>query len=169
MRGKSALWLLIVFVLLLPGCSKQNIQTEDIVFAFTCKIDVESDCGGMTCSFTRAGPQNANIGILSGDAEGLDYDWNGDGFTVAYGGLSVKDGSCVLPDTSFASLLVGSLDRAQQDGALTKSRGGEFSGRSGGFDFLLKADVSTGRITELSVPEKSLKVKFYEYKADEEL
>lgn len=167
MRRKSALWLLAVCVLFFSGCSKQNFQAEDIVFAFSCKIDVESDDGGMTCSFSRTGPQSANIGILSGDAEGLDFDWNGDGFTTAYGGLSVKNGSCVLPDTSFASLLVGSLDRAQQDGALTKSHGGEFSGRSGGFDFILIADVSTGRIAELSVPEKNLKVKFYEYKVQE--
>ena len=165
MFKKSAVWFFAVCVLLFPvlsGCSAQNLEAEDIDFTFSCKIDVKSDCGNMTCDFVRAGPQSADIGILSGDAEGLSYDWNGGEFTVSYGGLSVQNDSCALPSTSFAALLVGSLDCAQQKDALTRSREGEFSGRAEGFDFILKADVSTGQITEFSVPEKNLNVKFYE-------
>lgn len=163
MFKRSAVWFLAVCLAILPACSKQNFSAEDIVFSFACKIDVSGDCGSATCSFVRAGPQNASVGILSGGAEGLNFDWSGGAFSVSYGKLSVEGGSCVLPGTSFASLLVGALDRAQQKEALTRNYGGEFSGRAGGFDFILKADPATGRISELSVPDKKLQVKFYGY------
>lgn len=153
----------VLLLQLLPGCARQSLKAEDLVFVFSCRIDVESDCGDMKCDFVRAGPQSAGIKVLSGGAEGLSYDWNGSGFTVGYAGLSAENDSCVLPDTSFASLIVGCLDRAQQKDALAQSREGEFSGNSAGFHFLLRADTSTGKITELSVPEKNLKAKFYEY------
>lgn len=166
MRRRPAICFLAVCVLLLqllPGCARKSLKAEDLVFAFSCRIDVKSDCGDMKCNFVRSGSQSVGIRVLSGGAEGLSYDWNGSRFAVGYAGLSVENDSCVLPDTSFASLLVGCLDRAQQKDALAQSREGEFSGSFDGFHFLLRADASTGKITELSVPEKNLNVKFYEY------
>jgi hypothetical protein len=147
---------------LLSGCTGKKIQAEDLDFQFDCKVDVHCSAGDFTCSFQRTGPKIASLQIISGGAEGLSWNWNGNGFTMLYQDLAVNHENCPLPQDSFACVLVDTLDEAAKRDALTPTHGNEFSGNAG-YDYTLTADLETGKILTLSVPECGVKAEFYDY------
>ncbi|WP_444640609.1 hypothetical protein ACRQU7_10210 [Caproiciproducens sp. R1] len=139
------------------ACAAQEIKAEDIVFCFHCTADIDYNGEKIQCALSRDAPGRANVQFLSGDMNGLTYDWSGEGFSVSYSGLSAKSDECVLPDTSFAVVLLQVLDYAEKDGSLTRTHGDEFSGTVEGIDFTMTADRSTGQIQTISIPQKKLK------------
>jgi hypothetical protein len=158
-------FLVAAWLLLLSGCSsgQKTLAAQDIDFVFSCKIDVTSPSGNLTCSFDRAGRQSAAIAVLSGNGSGLKWYWNGDGFRQTYFGLSAGSETCVLPEKSFASTLVKALDCAEQPGTLDSVGENAFSGSINGCAFTITADGNTGKIRTLSVPDRSLTVTFHDF------
>lgn len=152
----------LLLCLMLSGCTQRPMSMEDLDFQFDCKAEIHCQSGGLVCAFQRTGRKNATVQVLSGGPEGLLWDWDGDGFTLMYLGLAAKSETCNLPQDAFAPLLVNTLDRAEEPGALTRTRGNEFSGR-GVYDFTLTADPETGKILTLSVPDCGFESKFYDY------
>lgn len=152
-----------VLFLLLNGCAANSkIEAEDLDFQFDCKAEVHYAGGSITCSFQRTGPENAELEILSGGPEGLSWNWSGNGFTVLYQGLAAAGENCVLPQDSFAAVLVHTLDQAEKTDSLTPTHDNEFSGNAG-YDYTLTADPETGKILTLNVPECGVKADFYDY------
>lgn len=148
----------------LTGCSNQRLmKPSDIDFTFSCKVGLAVAGQNMTCTLTRNGPEDAELRVLSGGLEGMGCNWNGNGFVLTYQGLAAKSDSCVLPQTSFAKVLIQVLDCASKPGALTRSRGNEFSGKAQGDDFTLTSDPATGRILSVSVPERGINAGFSDY------
>lgn len=151
---------------LLSGCAGQHpMKASDLDFTFLCKIEASGNGQSTVCSFSRSGPENAEMKVLSGSSAGMGFDWAGDGFTLTYQGLAAKSETCVLPDTSFEAVLVRVLDEAQKPGVLTWTHGNEFSGSAGGDDFVLTANPNSGQIQTVSVPGMGVLVKFYDYEA----
>ncbi|MVB10646.1 hypothetical protein CAFE_13420 [Caprobacter fermentans] len=148
--------------LLLGGCAKSRIGVEDLDFQLDCKANVHYSGGSVTCSFQRLGPENAALEILSGGPEGLCWNWNGDGFTATFQGLAAGGKDCVLPQDSFAAVMVHTLDQAEKPGSLIPTHDNEFSGNAG-YDYTLTADPETGKIKTLSVPDCNVTVDFYDY------
>ncbi len=159
--------LMLLFCLtLLTGCAGQHpMKASDLNFTFLCKIEASCNGQNTVCSFSRSGPEDAELKVLSGGSAGMGFDWAGDGFTLTYQGLAAKSATCVLPDTSFEAVLVRVLDEAQKPGVLTWTHGNEFSGSAGGDDFVLTADPNSGQIQTVSVPGMGVSVKFYDYEA----
>lgn len=159
---------LMMSLLLLFGCSSggKTLQAQDIDFTFSCKIDVTCPTGNPICSFNRAGQKNASIEVLSGSGKGLKWYWSGDGFTQTYYNLSAKSDNCVLPEGSFASLLVKMLDCAEKPGTLESTGNNVFSGSLNGCNFTLTADGNTGNIQTLSVPDWNVTVKFHDFEGE---
>lgn len=154
-----------VFFLLLCGCSigEPKIRPEDIDFVFSCKADVSAGGQSFTVELNRAGPLNATVKIVSGSGSGLAWYWNGQNFAQTYQGLSAESDRCVLPQGSFASALVDTLDEAEKQGSLTRVGGNVFSGSSKDGDFTLTADGSTGSITKIEVPGWNVSASLYGY------
>lgn len=148
--------------LFLSGCASPKIEAKDLDFQFDCKAKICYPDGSVTCSFQRAGPENAEVEVLSGGPEGLSWNWSGNGFTVLYKGLAAADENCVLPQDSFAAVLVHTLDQAEKTDALTPTHDNEFSGNAG-YDYTLTADPGTGKILTLNVPDCGVKAEFYDY------
>lgn len=150
--------------LLAAGCSAgRQLKAEDLIFTFSCKTDIVCAEESATCSYSRSGMEAAELSVLSGHAQGLGCLWNGDGFSLTYLGLAAQSSACILPDGSYASVLVKTMDAAAQNGALTWTHGCEFSGNAAGYDFTLTADPDTGRIKTLSVPDRDFQATFYDY------
>jgi hypothetical protein len=151
---------------LLSGCAGQHpMKASDLDFTFFCKIKASCSGQNTVCSFSRSGPEDAEMKVLEGGSAGMGFDWSGDGFTLTYQGLAAKSEKCVLPDTSFEAVLVRVLDEAQKPGVLTWTHGNEFSGNAGGDDFLLTADPNSGQIQTVSVPGMGVSVQLYDYEA----
>ncbi|MFU0833703.1 MAG: Secreted protein [Oscillospiraceae bacterium] len=150
------------FCFLLSACAGQKIQAKELDFQFDCKVDVHCSAGDFTCSFQRTGPKIASLKVISGGAEGLSWNWNGNGFTLLYQDLVVNHENCPLPPDSFAYVLVETLDEAAKPDALTPTHDNEFSGNAG-YDFTLTADPETGKILTLNVPEYGISAQFYDY------
>jgi hypothetical protein len=152
-------------LLLVPGCSAghKTMAPEEIDFVFSCKIDVASRDGNFTCAFNRAGKRDASVAILSGSGEGLKWYWSGNTFRQTYNGLSAENETCVLPEKSFASVLVNALDLAEQRGTLKRTDGNAFSGSMDGGTFTITADGNTGKIVAFSMPDRSLNITFRDY------
>lgn len=148
--------------LLLGGCASPRIEARDLDFQFDCKAEIHYPGGSVTCSFQRTGPENAGLEILSGGPAGLSWSWSGNGFTALYQGLAASGENCILPQDSFASVLVNTLDQAEKTDSLTPTHDNEFSGNAG-YDYTLTADPETGKILTLNVPECGVKAEFYDY------
>lgn len=167
---RKAFWTLVSFLVLFSfsSCSRAltpELNAEDLVFTFQCKADV--DCAGQktSCILNRSSPETVRVQIVSGEMNGLTYFWNGDRFSVSFGGLTAESEECVLPKASFALLLKQTLDSASAAGSLVKMHGGEFSGSSAGYDFTLTADRATGTLRTLKIPKYGLTVDLYDYSA----
>lgn len=132
-------------------------------FAFHCKANITFADERITCDLSHTAPGMASMQLLSGDLSGLNYYWSGEDFTVSYCGLSAKSDECVLPQTSFALLLLQTLDYAQKGGVLTRTHGDEFSGSLNGIDFTITADNSTGRIQTIAIPRNNIVAELYDY------
>ncbi|MCI1964564.1 MAG: hypothetical protein LKJ17_00280 [Oscillospiraceae bacterium] len=152
----------VVLCLLLGGCASPKVEAKDLDFQFDCKAEIQYPEGSATCVFQRTGPKNALIEIVSGGPEGLCWSWSGNSFSLLYQGLSATGQTCVLPQDSFAFVLVHTLDQAQQTDDLTPTHDNEFSGNAG-YDYTLTADPATGKILTLNVPECGVKAEFYDY------
>lgn len=151
-----------VICFLLSGCAGQKLQAKELDFQFDCKVDVHCSEGDYTCSFQRTGPKIASLQVVSEGAQGLSWNWNGNGFTMLYQDLSVNHEICPLPQDSFACVLVQTLDEAAKPDALTPTHDNEFSGNAG-YDYTLTADPETGKILTLDVPEYDMNAQFYDY------
>ena len=163
MRRIAILLLSILIVFSVTACTAQNIQAKDVDFAFHCKANINCNSEQISCDLSHTAPGMASIQLLSGDLNGLNYYWSGDDFTVSYSGLSAKSDDCVLPQTSFAVILLQTLDYAQKSGALTKTHGNEFSGNLNGIDFTITADSGTGHIQTISIPHSRITAELYDY------
>lgn len=165
MRRCLSVCMVILCLVFLFACSstQREIQAQDINFTFACKIDAACPNGNIVCSFNRAGQKDAAIEILSGSGKGMKWYWSGDGFTQTYQSLSAKSENCVLPECSFASLLVKALDCAEKPNALESSGGNVFSGSMNGCNFTLTVDGSTGNLQTLSVPDWNVTIKFHDF------
>jgi hypothetical protein len=162
MRRTAFMFFPVLFFVILTGCGKQEIKAAEINFAFQCKADIVCDQQKITCEMSRTGPGMASFQILSGDLNGLTYYWSGEDFSVSYSGLAAKSDACILPKTSFASVLQQTLDYASKSGTLTKTHGNEFSGSLNGCDFTVTAD-DTGQIQKISIPKRGITAELYEY------
>lgn len=154
---------LFLFLFLLSGCAQPESKAEDIDYSFQCKADITSNGQKMTCSFSHSAPGIATVQFLSGDLNGLTYFWSGEDFSVSYSGLTAKSEECVLPQTSFASILQQAVDSAQKSGTLTKTHGNEFSGHASAFDFTVAVDGKTGQIQKIDIPRFGITAVLYDY------
>lgn len=163
---KFLLVCLTAFLMLAAGCSSggKALSAQDIDFTFSCKADVSSPAGNYLCAFSRAGMENASVEIVSGNGKGLKWYWNGGNFNQTYCGLSAGSESCVLPCSSFASMLVKTVDGASQPGALKKSGDNVFAGSLNGYNFTLAADGKTGKIQSLDIPTPGFSFRFHDFK-----
>lgn len=153
----------VLFLFLFVGCAKPELKAEDIDFSFQCKADLTCNGQKTTCAFSRAAPGIATIQLLTGDLSGLTYFWSGEDFSISYSGLTAKSDECVLPETSFASILQQTIDCAEKSGALTKTHGSEFSGSASGFDFTVTVDETSGQIQKVDIPKYSITANLYDY------
>ena len=162
MRRTAAMFLPVLFFLVLTGCVHQEIKAAEVKFAFQCKANIVCGEQKMTCELARTAPGMASIQILSGDLSGLTYYWSGEDFSVSYSGLAAKSDDCVLPKTSFAVILKQTLDCAAKSGALTRTHENEFSGNWNGCDFTVTID-DTGQIQKISIPQRGITAELYDY------
>ncbi len=163
MRRILSLLFSVLFLLLFSGCAKPELKAEDIDFSFQCKADLTCNGQKVTCTFSRAAPGIATVRLLTGDLSGLTYFWSGEDFTISYGGMTAKSEECVLPKTSFASVLQQTVDCAEKSGALTKTHGSEFSGSASGFDFTVTVDEASGEIQKIDIPKYGITASLYDY------
>ncbi len=162
MRKMTALFLILILIFAFSGCAKQDISPEEIGFNFNCKADVTIDDQKLTCRLNRSAPEIISIQIISGDLNGLLYNWDGEGFSISYSGITAKSDNCMLPKTAFAEALKQILDCACKEGALTKTHGNEFSGKYNGLDFTIATDGS-GQIKKITIPKQGITAELYEY------
>nr|WP_319488160.1 hypothetical protein [uncultured Caproiciproducens sp.] len=161
---RTALWLFAVFVIFsCPACKAQEIKAADINFSFHCIADIDYNGEKITCGLNRDAPGRASVQFLSGDLNGLTCDWSGEGFSISYSGLSAKSDDCVLPDTSFAVILLQILDYAEKSDSLIETHGDELSGTMNEINFTMTAEKSTGLIKTISIPQKNLTAKLHDY------
>lgn len=155
--------ILLPLIFLLSSCAQPGLKAEDIVFSFQCKADVTWNGQKTACAFSRSAPGIASVQLLSGDLSGLTYFWSGQDFSVSYGDLTSKSDECVLPPTSFASILQQAVDSAATDGVLTKTHGDEFSGSAPGFDFTVTVNEKTCTMQKIDIPRYGLTAELYDY------
>ncbi|QEY34125.1 hypothetical protein FL966_03170 [Caproiciproducens galactitolivorans] len=163
MRRIFCIFAFLVLVLPLAACSSPTVQAAEIHFSFQCKADVNTNGEQFLCNLSRTAPGRASVQVLSGDLDGLSFDWDGDGFSISYKDLCAKSEDCVLPDTAFASVLVKVLDYAERSDSLTSGADGSFTGTFEDKDFTITVDKNTGDIQTLVIPETNLSVKFYNH------
>lgn len=145
------------------GCTQRGMKPEEVNYLFQGKAHVSIGEQKMDCSMNRAAPGIMNFRILSGELSGLTYDWSGDDFSVAYGGLTAHSGDSILPRTSFAAAIRKVLDYAEKNPGLDRTAPNEFSGETDGLDFILTADPKTGDIRKISIPNHKISVEFYDW------
>lgn len=161
---RTALCLVSVFMVFsFFACAAQEMKAEDLVFCFHCNADIDDNGEKIQCSLTRDAPGRASVQFFSGDLNGLTYEWSGEGFSISYSGISAESEECVLPDTSFAVILLQFLDYAEKSETLVNTHGGEVSGSMNGIDFTITADRTTGHIQTIDIPQKNLKVQLHDY------
>lgn len=163
MRRMVFLLFPLLFLFLFSGCAQPELKAEDIDFSFQCKADVTCNGQKTTCLFSHSAPGIASVQILSGNLNGLTYFWSGEDFSVSYSGLTVKSEECVLPQTSFASVLQQAADSSEKIETLTKTHGNEFSGIAPNFDFTITVDEKSGQIQKIDIPRYGMTVELYEY------
>lgn len=161
---RTAYCLFAIFIIFsVSACKAQEIQAADLNFSFQCTADIDYNSEKIVCAFSRNAPGRASVQFLSGDLSGLTYDWSGEGFSVSYSGISAKCDDCVLPDTSFAVILLQIMDYSEKSGSLVKTHGDELSGSMNGTDFTMTADRKTGQIKTISVSQRNLTANFHDY------
>ncbi|HEX2985832.1 MAG TPA: hypothetical protein VHO71_03365 [Caproiciproducens sp.] len=154
-----------VFIILF-GCGsgpERTFNADDIELTFQCKADISYNGQTISGSISRAAPGIVSVQITSGGLNGLTYYWTGENFDISYSGLTAKNQDCVLPKTSLPFLIRETLDSAAKTGALTKTHGNEFSGSASGYDYTLKLDESSGKISEISIPKYGIDAKLHDY------
>jgi hypothetical protein len=152
----------ILLIFVFSGCAKQDIKAEEIDFIFNCKANVTFEGQKLTCQLNRTAPEIINIQIISGDLNGLIYDWDGEGFSISYSGITAKSENSVLPKAAFAEIIKQTLDCACKDGALTKTHGNEFAGKYNDMDFTIATD-GNGQISKITIPQRGITAELYEY------
>lgn len=160
---KAALFLSALFPILLSACAAAAppLAPEDLLFSFSCKAEITAGETQVFCELDRSGPGVLRVSVLQPeDLSGMTYYWSGNGFNVAYAGLEAQNTACTLPSANFALILQQTLDYASRPEALTTGEGGVFSGRFDECDFSVTADVQTGQIQELSIPQKQFAAQF---------
>lgn len=166
MRRIAILIASFLFTFLVTGCAPAKINAVNIDFTFHCEAKITCSDELMTCDLSHTAPGLASIQLSSGDLNGLNYYWSGQDFTISYCGLSAKSKDCILPQTSFALVLLQTLDYAQKDGTLTRTHGNEFSGSLDGIDFTITVESSTGQIQTISIPHSNVVAELYNYTED---
>ena len=159
--GKTRLCVFLCVLSLLTLCACSYAKPVDPVFAFEARTKVTIGEKQYACSLTRSAPQSARLTVSEPkELDGMTWFWSAGGFSVTYAGLTIDPEQCVLPDGSFIPLILKALDAACVEDALTTSGDGVFFGSVGGENFTLTADRSSGRILELEIPGKGLRVEF---------
>ena len=162
MRRIAVMLISVLFLFVFSGCVHQELKAEEIDFVFHCKADIVCDQQKVTCELRRTAPGIESVRIISGDLNGLMYDWSGENFSVSYSGLIAKSDDCVLPKTSFISILRQTLDYAAKSGTLTRTHGNEFSGNLNDSDFTVTTN-GTGQIQKVSIPHRGITADLYNY------
>lgn len=164
MRKVLAIILSILCFTMLPACSAAPVQPADIVFAFSCSAQVQIENETISCTITRAAPQSANITVLSPkELKGLSYTW-GEGFTINYAGLTATNTDCILPQSSFASLIIGVLDSAFKRDVLTRVSDSALTGSFNDCVFTLTVDNKSGYIQQIEIPRYGVRATLNNYK-----
>lgn len=163
MRRIAFFLLSVLIVFSITACTSQNMEAADIEFAFKCKAKITYNNEQITCELSHTSPKMASLQVLSGSLNGLNYYWSGNDFTISYAGLSAKSDDCVLPQFSFAVILLQTLDYAQKIESLTKTYANEFSGDMDGVNFTIAADSTTGYIQKISIPDNSITAELFDF------
>lgn len=155
----------ILFLAALSACSAKSVETKDIVFAFTCNAQVTTKNGDVSCTITRAAPQSESITVQSPkELNGMTYTWE-DNFSISYEGLVTSSTDCTLPPSSFAAQIVGVLDAASKQDALTDVGDSVFTGNYENSPFTLTVDSKTGHIQQIEIPRYGISAKLNNYKS----
>ncbi len=163
-KALAVLFCMLIFTVL-PACSSASAKAADIVFAFTCSAQVTTQSGTVSCTVTRAAPQSASITVQSPEEiSGMTYTW-GDNFIISYAGLVTKSSECSLPKSSFAAQLIGVLDAASMQDALTVSGNSAFTGIYDNAAFTLTVDSKSGYIQQIEIPRYGIKATLSNYKS----
>ena len=165
MRKVLAIAGCILFLAALSACSTATIKSTDIVFAFTCSAHVTTENGDVSCTVTRAAPQSASITVLSPkELNGMTYTW-GDDFAISYAGLATNSTNCTLPQSSFAAQLIGVLDAASKQDALTSVNNSTFTGTFDDGAFTLTVDSTSGHFQQIEIPRYGIRATLDHYKS----
>ena len=147
----------------LPGCAvvEEISAPAEPELLFSSRAQISAPGTEIGCVFSRYEGGLANITILSpAEIQGMSYDWTGDHFLISFSGLSVKSEKCMLPDTSFAVVMVDALHAAEKE--LSETGEGEYTGNLGGKAFSITTDPETGRILSLHVPYCGISAEFFD-------
>lgn len=154
----------ILLLAILSACSAKSVETADIVFAFSCNAQVATKTGDISCTITRAAQQSESITVQSPkELNGMTYTWE-DNFSIGYEGLVTSSTDCTLPKSSFAAQIVGVLDAASKQDALTDVGDSVFTGRVDNDPFTLTVDSKTGHIQQIEIPRYGISAKLDHYK-----
>ena len=157
--------LVLAAMLITSGCSavREMAKPAEPVLLFDCRARVQASGQEITCTFTRSEGEMARIGILSPqEIQGLSFDWTGTGFSASYAGVTETSAECILPEDSFAPVLIKAMNAAARDGGL--AAGNEENSYAGSFDgkvFTITADPQSGHVLTLSVPSCGVSAEFF--------
>ena len=152
----------LLFILLIIGglsaCAvTPQVKADNIIFQFTCKAKIKMQDKEYSCCINRSAPQTASITLLAPDTlKGMTYNWNGSNFSMTYQGITAEHDSCVLPETSFSSLMIRVLDAANKTDILKRKSSNEFTGTLDDADFTITVDQSSGYIQQIQFPKYNL-------------
>ncbi|HEX3037757.1 MAG TPA: hypothetical protein VHO94_02030 [Oscillospiraceae bacterium] len=164
MRKVLAIACGILLLVALSACSAKSVEPTNIVFAFTCSAKVTTKNGDVSCTITRAAPQSESITVQSPkELNGMTYTWE-DNFSISYEGLQTKSTDCTLPPSSFAAQIVGVLDAASKQDALTDVGDSVFTGKFDNDTYTLTVDSKTGHIQQIEIPRYGISAKLDHYK-----
>lgn len=141
-----------------------SLEASDLVFLFFCKAEITAGETKTICTVERTAPGIIRFSVLQPeDLAGMGYYWSGDSFSTTYAGLEAQSDTCPLPQANFAVILQETLDYASRSDVLTAGENNTFMGEFDGCAFTLTADPETGRLVNLTVPQKNFTAVFSEY------
>lgn len=170
MRRLLLLLFMAVTIVIVGGCGSIQLQPKEPVMAFCADAQVEYKECTLQCSFSRANQGIASISVTAPpQLKGITYKWLGGEYSVGYNNAEKSMQSCPLPQSSFASAMVNSINKlSEENGYKTKSeKDGNvtYLGECDSGNFQITVDGSTGYITEVKIEDLNLCVTLTNHKA----
>lgn len=163
--------MLILSLLMMPGCKQAASKGQPAVTGFECDADVNYKDMNVKGHLKRQAEGTLTMEVTEPETlKGLSMEWNGETISIKLYGFSFGVNPEQIPESALGKSILNTLDdalKAKDTASAAKGEDGtaKLEGDSENGAFELYFDPSSGALLELKIPDLDLDAKFSNFQA----